>query len=412
MIAPYRRRLWLAAALVLVANSHPVLADEDAGRALLVRAVHHYAGLPAYAAKMEIDFVLPADMGGGGMPTMFYEAVASRDDRAAFRSAGGPIDEVFVQDAERQYVTFDFLGAYMLNDAVPLASLLDAEGETGVPIPGAVEFLSLCRVGGEPGSLLAAEAVVDAGEEEIDGTLCRRLEMSGGGVEGTVWIETGGTPWVARWRFDPETPASDRPQDTMMGMPGLDIVFTDWDPAPDLAHAFDIEIDESYRRRDTMPTAADYALAMGGEAGRPHPLLDQPVPAMTLATLDGGELNLAELKGRVVVLDFWATWCQPCLMALPGVIEVTSELADRGVTFWTVNQREKPDVIRSLLAKKGWTLPVALDPQGKAGSAFHVQGIPFTVVIDREGVVRHVHRGFMPGQDVQLRQEILSLVGE
>lgn len=412
MIARYPRRVCLLGVLVLAGMFRPVLA-EDTGRDVLKRAVAHYAGLDAYAAKMEIDFVLPPEMGSGGeMPTMTYAGVVSRDDRAAFRSEGGPIDEIFIQDADHQYVTFDFLRSYILTDAVPLASLLDADGETGVTIPGAVEFMGLNRVRGEPGSLLDAKAIDDVGADSVAGAPCRRLELSGGGVDGTVWIETGATPWVARLRLEPQALEPDQSVEGIMAMPGLNIVFTGWDPTPDLTHAFDIEIDETYKRRDTTPTAEDYARAMSGETDRPHQLIDKPVPQMTLATLDGGDLNLAELKGRVVVLDFWATWCQPCLMALPGVIEVTSELADRGVTLWTVNQREKPDAIRGLLAKKGWTLPVALDPQGKAGSAFHVQGIPFTVIIDREGVVRHVHRGFMPGQDVQLRQEILALLGE
>jgi peroxiredoxin len=413
MINMRPRRAPYFSPLPLLVLASAALADDD-GRALLERAVAHHAGLEACAVEMEINIELPpefADM-GGEMPPSLYSVCATRDGRVAMRPRGGVIADPFVQDGERWYAAIGFLEIYILRDAVPLDRLLDTDGEDTLPIPGGVEFLRLARADGESGSLLDAETVVDAGVETVAGVACRRLDLRGGGADGKVWVAADGAPWIHRLMLDPPVPSADEPGASMMIVPGLDLVFIGWDDDPDLENAFAIEVDESFTRRDAMPGPEEFTGDPGAEEQRQHESIGQPAPATTLQTLDGDEMSLADLKGRVVVLDFWATWCRPCLMALPGVMEVTAELADRGVVFWAVNQREKPEVIRKLLAEQGWALPVALDPQSRAGLAFGAHGLPFTVVIDREGVIRHVHRGYMPGLDRQLRREIGALLEE
>ena len=414
LVPNFRMAPVLVIVLGLMLGATVVSAGDDSGREILESAVDHYAKLDAYAARMEINLKLPEEFAAmaGGMEPSHYEAVATRDGRVAFRPQGGMISDPFVQSADQWYVEIGFLKAYVLQDAVPMDQLLDEGGDRGIPVPGCVEFVRLGRKQDEAGSFLATESITDAGSEEVGGVMCRHLELSGAGIEGDVWVTEGATPWVVRILMDPPTPPPGENDGMMMITPALEITYSDWVGDPDLEGAFVIEINEDFTKRDSMPSNEEIAGGGGHGPGGDHESIGEPAPALSLATLDGGRMNLAELKGQVVVLDFWAVWCKPCLMALPGVIEVTSELADKGVTFYAVNQLDKKDKIRSLLKEKGWDLPVALDTDGSAGQAFGVTGIPHTVIIDREGVIRHVHSGFFPGMEKQLKEEVEALLAE
>jgi thiol-disulfide isomerase/thioredoxin len=129
--------------------------------------------------------------------------------------------------------------------------------------------------------------------------------------------------------------------------------------------------------------------------------------------LNGEDFKLADHQGKVVVLDFWATWCGPCVQALPELLQATSSFNDDQVKLIAVNQGEAKKVISKFLASKQLeSLEVALDRNRKIGSDYGVQGIPRTVVIDPKGVIREVHVGYAPGMGERLRLEIENLLAE
>ena len=123
-------------------------------------------------------------------------------------------------------------------------------------------------------------------------------------------------------------------------------------------------------------------------------LQGKPAPAVTAKLLGGGTLNLADHKGKdVVMLDFWATWCGPCVMALPIEAEVAKSYADKGVAFYAVNQQEEADVIKAFLKEKNLDVQVALDPDNKFSEPFNVKFIPQTVIIGKDGIIKFVSVG-------------------
>ncbi|MGN6507272.1 MAG: TlpA family protein disulfide reductase [Tepidisphaeraceae bacterium] len=128
-----------------------------------------------------------------------------------------------------------------------------------------------------------------------------------------------------------------------------------------------------------------------------HPTTEMPngwigtaAPDFTLPLVDGGVLKLSSLKGQVVVLDFWAVWCPPCVEELPRVAQITSKYADKGVHFYAINMTESPDAVRAFLRSKNIDAPVALAKGSNVTETYGIQYIPLTVVIDANGIIRHL----------------------
>jgi thiol-disulfide isomerase/thioredoxin len=142
----------------------------------------------------------------------------------------------------------------------------------------------------------------------------------------------------------------------------------------------------------------------------PSPLIGKPAPEIELEILEDKYVQLADLKGQVVMLDFWATWCGPCLASMPTLMDIATEFRDQGVEFIAVNQQEDPEDVLDFLATRRWDLQVALDADALISRRYGVAGIPFTVIIDKEGIVRHVHVGAAANLEQTLRAELQELL--
>ncbi|MGE5612286.1 MAG: TlpA family protein disulfide reductase [Bacillota bacterium] len=125
-------------------------------------------------------------------------------------------------------------------------------------------------------------------------------------------------------------------------------------------------------------------------------LVGKPAPDFTLQTLDGKEVKLADQKGSVVVLDFWATWCPPCRKSLPHLQSVSQnqDLAEKGLKVFAVNAREDKEKIEPFMKQNNYTFTVPMDKDGKVLKDYLVTGIPTTVIIDRDGKIKNVFIGY------------------
>ena len=149
--------------------------------------------------------------------------------------------------------------------------------------------------------------------------------------------------------------------------------------------------------------------ADGADAGTESQLVGKPAPAFELDLLAGGKFKLADQKGHVVVLDFWATWCGPCLAAMPQVDRAVHEFKDQGVQLIAVNIEEGPKPIQSMLERHKLDVTVALDRDGVVASKYQATAIPQTVVIDGEGNIVRVFIGGGTHLEEQLRDALKSL---
>jgi thiol-disulfide isomerase/thioredoxin len=136
-------------------------------------------------------------------------------------------------------------------------------------------------------------------------------------------------------------------------------------------------------------------------------------PDFTLKGLDGSSVKLSALKGQVVVLDFWASWCVPCKKELPALdaLQKRWSAAGKPVTVLAVGvDKERAKAEKLLAGLKVSSLTVALDPDGKTPSAYEVPTMPSSYVIDAKGIVKHVHSGYSPGDEKKIAAEVEALL--
>ena len=138
----------------------------------------------------------------------------------------------------------------------------------------------------------------------------------------------------------------------------------------------------------------------------------QQAPAIDLPLLPGGPENiqLADLRGKVVYVDFWASWCGPCRVSFPLLEEMRTELSPRGFEILAVNVDEFVDDALEFLMELPVSYPIAYDPQGVSPQAYGINGMPTGFLIDRAGVVSKVHQGFRSSDAEKLRAEIVKLL--
>ena len=137
----------------------------------------------------------------------------------------------------------------------------------------------------------------------------------------------------------------------------------------------------------------------------------QAAPEFTAKRLGAGkDIELSAYRGKVVYLDFWASWCPPCLLSLPALEELRGEFPATDFEILAVNlDRETPRALR-FLAERAIGYPSATDPAGRIPELFELETMPTAYLIDRKGVVRYVHKGFRKNDIQGLRAEIRALV--
>jgi thiol-disulfide isomerase/thioredoxin len=135
-------------------------------------------------------------------------------------------------------------------------------------------------------------------------------------------------------------------------------------------------------------------------------------PDVTLQTMQGSLVRLGEYKGRVVLIDFWASWCPPCKTSFPAVDLLSREYEGRGLQVFAVNLDERRRDADAFLDAHPHAMTVLFDPKGAAPLAFGVHGMPSSFLIDRTGTIRFTHMGYSGNIAEQYRQEITLLLSE
>jgi peroxiredoxin len=151
-----------------------------------------------------------------------------------------------------------------------------------------------------------------------------------------------------------------------------------------------------------LPTAAAAADIAPGMAA----------PAFQLNSSAGKPVGLAGLKGQVVLINFWASWCGPCRQEMPILDQLYRSYQAAGFTLLGVNVEPDASDARKFLKATPVSFPILFDPTSAVSMLYQVSGMPSTVIVDREGKVRYIHHGYKPGDEGEYLDQVRALTQE
>lgn len=155
-----------------------------------------------------------------------------------------------------------------------------------------------------------------------------------------------------------------------------------------------------------LPSSPDFA-----EATRDNPAT---APDFTLPTssTSSGMLSLHDFRGKVVYVDFWASWCVPCRQSFPWMSSMSERYAAQGLVVVAVNLDKKRDSVDEFLQRFPATFAIALDPSGKTAEAFHVAAMPSSFIVSRTGRIVYTHAGFEPAKAQTIEDQIKEALSQ
>ena len=137
-----------------------------------------------------------------------------------------------------------------------------------------------------------------------------------------------------------------------------------------------------------------------------------PAPDFALKSSTGENLRLSEYRGDVVMINFWATWCGPCRQEMPLLDQLYTRYERVGFSLLGVNIDDDSSRAMDMMKELGVSFPVLFDARKEVSQLYNVDAMPVTVLVDREGNVRYVHKGYKPGYEDMYLDQIRSLLRE
>jgi len=137
-----------------------------------------------------------------------------------------------------------------------------------------------------------------------------------------------------------------------------------------------------------------------------------PAPSFQLNSMGGKAVSLDSLKGQIVLVNFWASWCGPCRKEMPILEQLNRQYRGKGVTLVGVNVEPDSAAATDWLKATPVSFPILFDVDSKVSKLYQVEGMPNTVILDRKGNVRYIHRGYKPGAENEYLDQIRALIRE
>lgn len=140
--------------------------------------------------------------------------------------------------------------------------------------------------------------------------------------------------------------------------------------------------------------------------------LSGPAPDFALTTLDGEKVKLSDLKGHVVMINFWASWCGPCRQEMPLLNDIYASYKKAGFVLLGVNLDESAEDAKAFLKKTPVNFPVLIDSKGQVADLYKNQAMPSSYFVDRKGDLVYLHQGYRPGEEEDYKKVIKKLLAQ
>ena len=156
-----------------------------------------------------------------------------------------------------------------------------------------------------------------------------------------------------------------------------------------------------------FPLLVAFVAARAGAVG-----LQEEAPDFTLKSLEGSNLRLEEYRGQVVLINFWARWCGPCRQEMPLLDRLHHRYEDTGFAVLGINVEGEAAPAQEIVDKTKVTFPILIDEGQAVSELYNLEAMPSTVVVDRDGIVRYIHRGYKPGDEAKYVEVVKQLIRE
>lgn len=355
----------------------------------------------AKGVRLHADWVLTNENNGQkGKAEQAYQVTMEKPNRMAVKVESGDQVLTVACDGKELYTLKSEPNEYTVQPAPASMERIVGKGDLKHfhSLHGLTVLTSLMAAKPFEALTEGMEGVGYVGSEDVEGIKCHRLRFNRKGLSWDLFVDAGEKPLVHK--IQPDIMALMKRQGAQIPPTlklELGIAINDWAINPAVTDAtFAVN----------LPKRAEKVASLFPE----HPLLDRKAPPITLAQLSGGTFKLADQKDKIVILDFWATWCGPCVKAMPILAEVAAKYKSKGVVLYAVNLEEKPEEVAAFLKENKLDVSVILDSQGEISKLYEVEGIPQSVIIDKTGVVRVVHVGIAPNFKDQLTKELDTIL--
>jgi thiol-disulfide isomerase/thioredoxin len=409
----------LAAAFPLIGQDSKPELDRETTQ-ILKRMAEFYKDLQTMAVELDIEMKM--EMQGMRTEMEFgFEVAAERPNKLAMTSKNGALMAglTLISDGEKVYTHMQMLNQYMVTEAGEDFEEMFQESEIeilmGDPTGGQMALLDrLLAPDPYAALLLDVQSGSYAGKTKVGEAEAHHLQFRADNLDWEIWVSAGEEPRLLR--FAPDMSRVFEEMEQVEGMPdfsqmkmNLMVNYSNWKINPEFSkEQFVFKAPEGAREVENFFAEA---VEKQDPQESPEGLVGQAAPDFELELLEGGRMSMEKHRGKeIVILDFWATWCGPCIRAMPILMEVAQDYSDKGVVLYAINLREQPQMVRAFLEKQKWELKAPLDQDGAVAGLFRVRGIPQTVIVDREGIIRGVHVGFSPNLKSQLTSELDALI--
>ncbi|MBI1375460.1 MAG: redoxin domain-containing protein [Phycisphaera sp.] len=368
---------------------------------VLKRMAKAYTDAPAMAYRAKIRRGQTLD-GDRTVVESAFDLAMRRPDRVSITPAGDnpEMKGSIIRSQNRLYQFDPASNRYALSDAEgPLADVLS--GDAFDTLCGEVVSLAALPMRTDPYKAVMT-GVVSAeygGLVERDGVSMHRIALEEDQIGWRLWIEAGDRPVLRRIEADLSKLSQTAKQQGHELEAFVEVDLASWrfgDAVGDAAFAIQ------------PPSGAAKVATLFG-----HPLEGQRAPLFELPGLDGKVATLAAHRGKdVVVLDFWATWCGPCVGSMPGLAKLAKSYRDAGknVAVYAINIGEDPATVKAFIDKQKLDVNVLFDGNSAMARAYQANAIPESVIIDRQGIIQKVYVGAGPDLHENMRAQIDKLL--
>ena len=381
------------------------------GEAILDKVSTFYSKLKGFSGELAIDTDIKLTSGNPpliNLSAIFDISLKRPNKLAIVQTHGAPVLDLH-SDGKVMTIYSGELNKYLVLDVPDTArqELHDPafRGGLGCLKDSALETL----VADKPQHWSSFSAVTDntevafMGEDNIDGTPVDRLRIKAEQFVEFIYVERGSEPWLRQvTTFDTNVAHLPLPGN---GPKLISLTshtrYKHWSAGVPGENKFKFEAPSGAAKVDSFRPEQP-----------PSPLVGKPEMDFDGELLVGKPIKLHQFKGKkVVMLDFWAVWCGPCRAALPLVSQVANDFKKKGVVLFTVNEQDEPGKVQKFLTDNNLNVDVILDHKNAIGAQYGANAIPLTIIIDRQGIIRAVHRGYSPEIGMSLTNDLNKILG-